>query len=130
MLDYRIKSRNCAIMHVGTATRDLTQTRCFERVLHFHDTGQEFPSTNVLAWQSDVVETVVGEVPSTVAVSAVTFRVESDEAALGGVGDRLFIAFDPSIKGCTRRNDSTLIRRDGVGDLGRSNLLFGECGLE
>src|SRR5437660_151119 len=114
-------------MHVWTPARDLTQTRCFERVLQFHDAGQELATANILARQSDVVETVVGKVPSTVTGSAVTLCVESDETAPRGVRDRLFIAFDPSIKRCARRNDSTLIRRDGVGDLRRSNLVIGEC---
>src|SRR5262245_17579631 len=107
-------------MHVWTPARDLAQTRCFERILHFHDTWQELAAANILTRQSNVVETIVGEIPSTVTISAVTLRVESDEAPLRGVGDRLFIAFDPGVKRCARRNDSPLIRRDGVGDLGRS----------
>src|SRR5262249_37435238 len=101
-------------MHVWTAARDLAQPRGFERVLHFHDARQELAAANILTRQSDVVETVVGKIPSTVTVGAVSLRVEGDEAALRGVRDRLLIAFDPGIKRRARRNNSPLIRRDGV----------------
>ena len=102
-------------MHVGAAARDLAQSRRLEGVLHLDDAGQVFAAPDILARQTDILETVIGEIPALVAGRALRLGVEDDEAALGLFGDRLLVALDPGVERRTLRDDGPLIGRDRLG---------------
>ena len=103
-------------MHKGASARDLAQARRLEGVLHLDHARHEFAAADVLARQPDVLEAVIGEVPALMAGGTERLAVEDRKAALGFLGNRLLIAFDPGIEGRTLGDHGTFIGRDGLGE--------------
>jgi hypothetical protein len=82
-------------MHEGAPARDFAQARRLESVLHLDHARHEFAAAEVLARQADVLEAVIGEIPALMAGRTERLAVENGKAALGFLGNRLFISFDP-----------------------------------
>ena len=80
--------------------------------------------------KADVVEAVVGEVSSRYGSSSqLALVLNSDEAALGVVGDRLLVAGDPAVERRLGGDDGALEGGDRLGDVLRGDALAGEGGL-
>src|SRR5260370_6054577 len=116
MLDHGFESCDRAVVHVRAAPRDLAQSRRLERVFHLRDRRQELAAADVLAREADIVEAVVGEIPSAVALVAGGLGVEERKAALGVVRNGALVVLDPGVERRARRNHGPLIGRDRLGD--------------
>src|SRR5262245_53231051 len=126
----RIQRRNGSVMHVGAAERDLTQSGRLERVDHLLYARHDLGAPEVGARKADIVEAVVGEIPSGVTVRAAGLGVEQNKAASCLLRNRGIIALDPGIERRTSGYDRALVGRDRLGDGFGSDTLSRENSLE
>jgi hypothetical protein len=96
-------------VHVRRTLRDIPQGRRLESELGFNVVRLEFASSDVLGCGADIVELVIGEVPSVMTARALRSTIEQDKSPLRALGDCALIAVDPGIKRCVARDDSPLV---------------------
>src|SRR4029450_6828147 len=87
-----------SIMHERGASICVAQSRRFKGVLHRGNLRQQLAAANVIAFEADVVETIISKTPARMALGTIGLRVEHYKAPLGLFGDRVFVAFEPFIK--------------------------------
>src|ERR1700730_11421080 len=112
----RLQGRHGTVMHVRSSVGNLAQSWRLEGVLHFDDSWKELAAPAVFVRKAGVMEAVVGEVPSAMAVGAGCFFVEQLKSALCRVGDRFLIALDPSVEGSGSGYHRAFVSRNRPGD--------------
>src|SRR3954463_12010982 len=82
MLDNALERGDRAIMHVGRALGYVAQAGRLEGVHNFRNVGQKPAASDVVGLESDVMETLIGEVPARMADRTVRLPGEEGEAPL------------------------------------------------
>ena len=117
-------------MHVGRTFNSVPQRRGLEGMLHDFDVGHLLAAADIIVGQSDVVETVIGEVPAGMAGNVVGFAVKQIEPALGSRCDCFLVAADPFVQRRDAADDCAFERGDGFGNVFHRDAFAREVDLE
>src|SRR5260370_24387416 len=99
-------------MHVWPAIGYLAEPRRLERMIHLRDFRQELSASDIHARKTDILKTVIREIPSLMARGAAPHAIEDHETALCFVRNGSLVTRDPGIERRSCRDDGAFVCRE------------------
>src|SRR5450631_1411878 len=112
MFNDRFESSDRTIVHVWASASDFAKARRLESVTHLCNLRQDLPAPSICARQPDVLEAVIGKIPTLVTGGAVALGIENSEAAFGSFRNGTFVAIYPDIEWRLFGNDRSFVGRE------------------
>src|SRR3569832_155117 len=104
------------VVHIRRGEGDIAQGRRLEGALHDRQRHLGETAGILIAFQSNVVKTIVDEIEALMTGRAIGLAFEQRKAALRAVTDRLVVASDPAIERRLARDHRAFEACEGLGD--------------
>ena len=114
MRDDGFQIRHGPIVHEGCAVGEIAKPWCFEGMAGIIAVACNAGATYIIRIKTNVMKSVVGEIPSGVAARATCLADKEFKPLLCFAGDGVFIAVDPAVEGGCAGDDGSLDRKSVV----------------